>query len=1083
MTPERQARRRARRLAVQSLYQIEYAGGSTAGALATVVRLSDEEPPAENEAAYATELIERATGERARIDSLIGLASENWRIERMARMDVQVLRVGVAELLAGRDDVPPPVAIDEAIELARDFCGDDAPRFVNGVLDGVARSLGLTGGPVPGTTAQAVERTSKSRAADGSAEREETRGGHRVSEVGSGDVREGEARSGRSREGRFDPAIESGWRDFWEREGIFLAGRRPGAERRYILEMFPYPSGDLHMGHGKNYFIGDALTRYWVMRGCDVLHPFGWDAFGLPAENAAIKFDTHPRTWTLRNIGESKASLHAASILYDWSREVTTCEPDYYRWTQWLFLLLYERGLAYRARATVNWDPVDQTVLANEQVDASGRSWRSGALVEKRELEQWFFRITEYADRLLDDLAKLDAWPEKVKAMQRNWIGRSEGAEVEFELPSIGERVTVFTTRPDTLYGATFLVLAPEHPLVARLTAPDRKAAVEEYVAAARRKSEVDRQSADREKTGVDLGATCVNPVNGAAIPVWIADYVLTGYGTGAIMAVPAHDQRDFEFAKKFILPIRPVIRPADRPLAGVTLREAFAEDGIMQDSGPHDGKDNREAGRAIVEALDADGRGRPKVTYRLRDWLVSRQRYWGAPIPMLHRDDGTVIPVPKQDLPVELPQVDDYLPRGKSPLASAPGFVDATDPATGAPVRRDTDTMDTFVDSSWYFLRYADAQNQEQLWSPEAIRRWMPVDQYIGGVEHAILHLLYSRFITKVLYDAGLVPEDEPFRALFTQGMVQRRVTTALARSADGKLQAPPELVKSLGVPAEPIAPEEMRRALAAQSHSLVERDGASSAQSGPVTMSKSAGNGVPMGPFIREHGSDVARITILFAAPPENDMEWTDEGVGGAERFLNRLVALFGPDREAIAAAREGALAVLESGEGLDERDLALRRRLHATVKKVTLDTERFGFNTAIASLMELLNEAQRQRQAAGAPTPVYCATAWTMARLLAPFAPHLSEELHSWFGGKGSVYDAGWPTWSEDALTEESVEMVLQVNGKVRDRATVARAADEETLRSVALASERVREAMGDKPVRRVIVVPGRVVNVVV
>jgi leucyl-tRNA synthetase len=1050
LATERQARRRARRLAVQSLYQLEYGSGSAAGALATVIRLSEKEPPDEAEAAYATELIERAMGERARIDALIGLACENWRVDRMARMDVQVLRVGVAELLAARDDVPPPVAIDEAIELARAFCGDDAPGFVNGVLDGVARSLGLTGGTVstsepvsPAPLPRPSERRSVPEAPRAADAREEKRGGHPVSELRSG--------KGRGDGLRFDPSIEARWREFWEREGIFRAGRRPDAARRYILEMFPYPSGDLHMGHGKNYFIGDALTRYWVMRGCDVLHPFGWDAFGLPAENAAIKYETHPRAWTLRNIGESKASLQAASILYDWSREVTTCEPDYYRWTQWLFLLLYERGLAYRARATVNWDPVDQTVLANEQVDASGRSWRSGALVEKRELEQWFFRITEYADRLLDDLAKLDAWPEKVKAMQRNWIGRSEGAEVEFDLPALGERVTVFTTRPDTLYGATFLVLAPEHALVSRLTASDRKAAVDEYVAAARRKSEVDRQSADREKTGVDLGATCVNPVNGESIPVWIADYVLTGYGTGAIMAVPAHDQRDFEFARKFLLPVRPVIRPAERALNGATLREAFAADGIMQDSGPHDGMDNREAARAIVQALEEAGRGRPKVTYRLRDWLVSRQRYWGAP------------------------------------LASAPGFALARDPETGAPVRRDTDTMDTFVDSSWYFLRYADAQNQDRLWSSDAIRRWMPVDQYIGGVEHAILHLLYSRFITKVLYDAGLVPEDEPFRALFTQGMVQRRVTTPLAVGADGAFIAPPEIVKSLGVPAEPLAPEAMRRALAARSHSLVERDGACFAQSGPVTMSKSAGNGVPMGPFIREHGSDVARVTILFAAPPENDMEWTDEGVGGAERFLNRIVALFGPDREAIAAARVAngspGSDPLDTGEGLDEGGLALRRRVHATVKKVTADTERFGFNTAIASLMELLNEVQRYRQAAGAATPAFCSAAWTMARLLAPFAPHLSEELHSWFGGRGSVYDAGWPTWSEDALREETVEMVLQVNGKVRDRAVVARMADEATLRAVALESERVREAVGDRPVVRVIVVPGRVVNVVV
>ena len=888
---------------------------------------------------------------------------------------------------------------------------------------------------------------------------------------------------------RFDPAIEPRWREFWKREGIFRAGRRPDAPRRYILEMFPYPSGDLHMGHGKNYFIGDALTRYWVMRGHDVLHPFGWDAFGLPAENAAIKYKTHPREWTHRNIAESKSSLDIAGIMYDWSREVTTCEPDYYRWTQRLFLLLYERGLAYRAKATVNWDPVDQTVLANEQVDASGRSWRSGALVEKRELAQWFFKITDYAQRLLDDLDKLDGWPEKVKAMQRNWIGRSEGAEVEFPVAGRDQRITVFTTRPDTLFGATFLVLAPEHPLVGALTSPEQRPAVDEYVAQARRRSEIDRQSTEHEKTGVALGARCVNPVNGREIPIWIADYVLMGYGTGAIMAVPAHDQRDFEFARQFGLAVDAVIAPPGETVDGATLAAAFADDGVMQNSGRFDGQPNREAGKAIVEWLAEDGRARPKVTFRLRDWLVSRQRYWGAPIPMLHRADGTIVPVPPEQLPVTLPQVEDYLPKGKSPLASSSAFVDATDPGTGEPVQRDTDTMDTFVDSSWYFLRYADAQNDRELWSQDAIRRWMPVDQYIGGVEHAILHLLYSRFITKVLHDAGLVPEDEPFRALFTQGMVQRRVVTALATTADGKLVAPEELVKAIGVPAEPLARDDMTRALRERSYSLVEqRDGGFAAQSGPVTMSKSAGNGVPMGPFVREHGSDVARVTILFAAPPENNMEWSDEGVGGAERFLNRVVALFGADRDAVRALRasrgaDGLDAIARETQGLDEASAALRRRLHATIKKVTLDTEQFGFNTALAALMELLNDASRQRAAAGEPTPLFCATAWTFTRLLAPFAPHLAEELHSWFGGTGSVYDAGWPSWDEAALTADTVEIVLQVNGKVRDRLVVPRDADEDTLRARALESAKVQDSMAGKPLRKVIVVPGRIVNLVV
>jgi leucyl-tRNA synthetase len=896
----------------------------------------------------------------------------------------------------------------------------------------------------------------------------------------SNDAREGRAP-------RFDPTIETRWRDFWVREGIFVAGRRPDAERKYILEMFPYPSGDLHMGHGKNYFIGDSLTRYYVMRGYDVLHPFGWDAFGLPAENAAIKTGRAPRDWTMGNIAESKGSLEAAGLMYDWSREVTTCEPDYYRWTQWLFLLMYRRGLAYRATATVNWDPVDQTVLANEQVDASGRSWRSGALVEKRELSQWFFKITDYAERLLRDLDKLEHWPEKVRAMQRNWIGRSEGAEARFAVEGHAETITVFTTRPDTLFGATFLVLAPEHPLVAGVTTPQQREEVEAYVEQARRRSEIDRQSADREKTGVPTGAYCINPVNGARLPIWIADYVLMGYGTGAIMAVPAHDTRDFAFAKTMDLPIVQVIKAPDGT-PPETLDEAWVDDGVLTSSGAYDGLDNREAGRAITAWLEGEGLGKATVTYRLRDWLVSRQRYWGAPIPMLHRKDGSVVPVDEADLPVRLPEIEDYLPRGRSPLASSEEFVAAVDPETGEAVRRDTDTMDTFVDSSWYFLRYADARNEDAIWSPEAIGRWMPVDQYIGGVEHAILHLLYSRFITKVLFDEGLVPQDEPFRALFTQGMVQRRVSTPLERGSDGKLRAPESLQKAIGLSAEGLGVEEMRQRLKAESHELVDKGGHMSALSGPVTMSKSAGNGVPMGPFIREHGSDVARITLLFAAPPENNMEWSDEGVGGAERFLSRLVGLFAADRGALAASfaelgPEGLNRSILAAGPVEASEERLRRKLHLTIKKVTEDTEAFAFNTAIAALMELLNEAQRFRASEPAASPFFCGMAWATCRLLGPFAPHLAEEIHSWFGATGSVFDAGWPQWDDAALVEDTVELALQVNGKVRDRMVVARDADRAALEGLALENPKVAEATAGKEIRKVIVVPGRLINVVV
>ncbi|GAB4110958.1 MAG: leucine--tRNA ligase [Roseiflexaceae bacterium] len=884
---------------------------------------------------------------------------------------------------------------------------------------------------------------------------------------------------------RFDPSIEPRWREFWDNQQIFQAGRRPGAPSRYILEMFPYPSGDLHVGHLKNYVIGDALTRYYVIRGYDVLHPFGWDAFGLPAENAAIKFKRHPREWTYSNIGESKQSLAIAGIMYDWSREVTTCSPDYYKWNQWLFQLLYKKGLAYRSKSLVNWDPIDQTVLANEQVDAEGRSWRSGAKVEKRELEQWFFKITAYAERLLNDLDKLTDWPERVKVMQRNWIGKSEGAEVTFS--SDAGDLVVFTTRPDTLWGATFMVLAPEHPFVAQLTSPEQRAAVDAYIAQARLKSEIDRTStsASKEKSGVFTGSYATNPVNGAKIPIWIADYVLMGYGTGAIMAVPAHDERDFAFARQFGLPVVVVVQPEGQQLDGATMQESWPGEGVMVNSGPLDGipagKGEGQSVKAAIAWLEANGRGKGTITYRLRDWLISRQRYWGTPIPMIHRADGSIVPVPEDQLPVVLPEVSDYLPKGKSPLASAEEWVRVTDPETGEPARRDTDTMDTFVDSSWYFLRFCDAQNDRAIFSKESATQWMPVDQYIGGIEHAILHLLYSRFITKVLYDEGLVPDDEPFKALFTQGMVQRRVRTKLPIDADGKVSFPEELRRKIELPSGSLEIEAARAALRQQGYTL-EQDGKEwEAVSGPVTMSKSAGNGIPVGPFVRQYGSDVARTVVLFAAPPENSMEWTDEGVSGAQRFLNRLVALLRPDSEVIAATPYAGTIL--PAESLHAADKALYRRLHATVKKVTQDTEAFRFNTAIAGLMELLNELVRYRSEAAVASPVFCMAAHTVARLLAPFTPHLAEELHSWFGGQGSIYDAGWPSWDEAALIEDEIEVVLQVNSRVRGKINVPAKADEAQLREWALTNERVQREIEGKTIRRVVVVPGKLVNIVI
>lgn len=904
---------------------------------------------------------------------------------------------------------------------------------------------------------------------------------------------------------RFDPTIEPRWRAFWEHEGIFSAGRRPDAPHRYILEMFPYPSGDLHVGHLKNYVIGDALTRYYVARGYDVLHPFGWDAFGLPAENAAIKFGRAPHDWTYGNIAESKGSLEIAGIMYDWSRELATCSPDYYRWNQWLFQLLYKKGLAYRAKATVNWDPVDQTVLANEQVDAEGRSWRSGAKVEKRELAQWFFKITAYAERLLNDLDGLTDWPERVKVMQRNWIGKSEGAEVQFRSEQ-GDPIVVFTTRPDTLWGATFLVLAPEHPLVNMLTTAACRAEVDAYVQRARLESEIERTSTTKQKSGVFIGAYAINPVNDERIPIWIADYVLMGYGTGAIMAVPAHDQRDFEFARQFQLPIRLVVQPPGQMVDAVELTMAWPHEGVMVNSGPIDGvpagKDEGQSVKMAILWLEQHGKGRGTINYRLRDWLISRQRYWGTPIPMIHREDGTIVPVPEDQLPVVLPNITDYLPKGTSPLGAATDWVMVTDPETGRPARRDTDTMDTFVDSSWYFLRFTDAHNQGALFSPEAAARWMPVDQYIGGIEHAILHLLYARFITKVLYDEGLVHDDEPFRRLFTQGMVQRRIRTPLGGGESDTLTFPEALRRKIDLPTGALHVEAARAALREHGYSLEQESGEGGVEwvavSGPVTMSKSAGNGVPVGPFVRQYGSDVARIVVLFAAPPENNMEWTDEGVAGAQRFLNRVVGLFHIDREEIAAydgvrraqrEKDGGFALAQAGlldrQALAQsaRDKDLYRRLNETIKKVSLDTEAFHFNTAIAALMELLNDVVRYRAEVADVTPVFALLAQVYARLLAPFAPHLAEELHAWYGGSGSVYDAGWPVWDEAALVQEEIELVLQVNGKVRGKINVPAEADEEQLRAWALTNERVLAFVGEKPVRKVIVVPGRLVNVVI
>jgi leucyl-tRNA synthetase len=818
-------------------------------------------------------------------------------------------------------------------------------------------------------------------------------------------------------ERRYDPhAIEARWQEVWERERTWEVSNEDAGEapKFYVLEMLPYPSGEPHMGHLKNYSVGDAVAHFHRRTGRRVLHPMGYDAFGLPAENNAIKTGQHPRAATAESIAAFQQQFRSWGISIDWSREFATSEPEYYRWTQWIFLRLYERGLAYRKEAAVNWCPKDQTVLANEQV-IDGRCERCGTLVEARQLEQWFFRITDYADRLLDDLETIE-WPEHVVTMQRNWIGRSEGAEVTFHCPELDIDYPVFTTRPDTLFGATFFVMAPEHPDVIRLAeGTEHEAAVREYVNRSLTESPEERGAADRRKTGVPLGRTVINPVNGERLPVWVADYVLMEYGTGAIMAVPAHDERDFEFATEFHLPIRRVV-------GGHRDELPFPGDGPIVNSHPDfDGLHNREALEKIVDWLDVQGRGHRSINYRLRDWLLSRQRYWGCPIPILYCDACGMHPVPDEELPVRLPDIEDYTPRGRSPLAAAEDWVRTRCPSCGGEARRETDTMDTFVDSSWYFLRYCDARNDEAPWDPAALERWMPVDQYIGGVEHAVLHLMYARFFTKALADLGLVGVQEPFQRLFTQGMITR--------------------------------------------------DGAK--------MSKSRGNVISPAPYIERYGADTARAYILFIGPPDQDADWSDEGVEGVYRFLSRLWRLAADVADATGGAEAGELlGPLDPPAG---DDLELMRKAHWATDKVTNDMAgRFAFNTAISAVIELVNEAYRRRERVQ-PASLRFAAA-TAASLIFPFAPHTGAEAYDLLTGE-RVWEQPWPTADLDLLERDEVEVVLQVNGKLRDRMQAPSAATREELEDLARDRPRMQQLIDGHEVVKVVVVPRKLVNFVV
>jgi leucyl-tRNA synthetase len=812
-------------------------------------------------------------------------------------------------------------------------------------------------------------------------------------------------------EERYDPqSVELKWQKYWSDRDLFKTDTDYSRRKFYCLEMFPYPSGEIHMGHVRNYAIGDVIARYKRMCGYNVLHPMGWDAFGMPAENAAIKHRIHPLEWTNKNIENMKKQLDRMGLSYDWAREVTTCSPEYYTWNQWFFLKMFERGLAYRKYSPVNWCPSCATVLANEQV-IDEKCWRCETIVIQKKLEQWFFRITHYSEELLQGCDELHGWPDRVVLMQKNWIGRGEGVEVDFPIEGIGESLRIFTTRPDTLFGVTFMCIAPEHPIAAALVKDSAQLEVVQ-----------ERYGKEDEKIGLLTGYYAINPLNGDRVPIYIANFVLMEYGTGAIMSVPAHDQRDYEFAEKYGLPIKIVIVPEEKRLS--EIKGAYEDEGILVDSGQFSNLESDVARRKIIDFIEEKGLGKAVVNYKLRDWGISRQRYWGTPIPILYCDTCGIVPVPEENLPVLLPEDVRLTGKGGSPLLDSDAFLKTRCPKCDAKARRETDTMDTFVDSSWYFMRYCSKRDEAPL-EDRNIAYWMPVDQYIGGVEHAVLHLLYSRFFTRVLRDLGLITVSEPFQNLLTQGMVIK--------------------------------------------------DGAK--------MSKSKGNVVDPHHLIEKYGADTARLFSLFAAPPEKDLEWSDKGVEGAQRFLHRLWAIVYKNREALHVKR-GSQEQSISPSHLTPDALRIYRKTHQTIRKVTRDIERdYHFNTAIAALMELLNELTSFEPGSDGDWMTCKFAIDHLLILLSPFAPHCAEELWESIGNNPSILDQQWPLWDENIAKEETIELVIQINGKVRSKTMILPGTPDDELERIALGDERIKGFIGKKAIKKVIIVKGKLVNIVI